>query len=152
MDPRPEIDPVKFGFKSLQETGVSNKHRYRKDHSWLDAKAKENPRRSNPSTAPCNWLEEVLNSWNTNQSCTIDTGRVINYNVVYTRVIEYGHTCVATLYLTNYLAKKEVTAKDVSRAMRDAAKYFKGREHTSVTKLLKRALHHVMVNRCTRLA
>ena len=73
-----EIDSDKLGFTSQGESMVQNKHRYRKDGSWLDARAKESPRRSNPSSAACNWLEQFLNSWNTNQSCTIDTGRVIS--------------------------------------------------------------------------
>lgn len=120
------INTRKLGFKGKQDSNILNQNRYKKNGSWLDARATEDPRRSSPSTAPCNWLEEVLNMWNTNQSCTIDSGRVINY-------------------LLNYIGKKEVTSKDVARAIRDAVKHFSGEEKTTVMKLLKRALHRSQI-------
>ena len=64
--------------------------------------------------------------WNTNQSCTIDSGRVINY-------------------LLNYIGKKEVTSKDVARAIRDASKHFAADQVTTVMKLIKRAVHRPML-------
>ena len=57
---------------------ITNKHRYDKNNAWVDAKGREAPRRSNPSTAAANMLEQLLNGWNTNQSWTIDMGRMIN--------------------------------------------------------------------------
>ena len=45
------------------------------------------------------------------------------------------------MYLTNYLAKNEITARDVSRAMRDAAKHFSGRGDATVLQLIRRVMH-----------
>ena len=73
-----QIDVRKLPFRGDARSRITNKHRYDKNNAWVDAKGREAPRRSNPSTAAANMLEQLLNGWNTNQSCTIDTGRVIN--------------------------------------------------------------------------
>ena len=73
-----KVDLAILPFETNGRSKVTNKHRFGRNNEWVDARARESPRRSNPSTAACNWLEQVLNAWNTNQSCTIDAGRVIN--------------------------------------------------------------------------
>ena len=74
--------------------------------SWLDNIAEAKARRSNQSTAACNWMQEILNVWNTNEACTMNVGMVL-------------------AYLTNYLTKKEVSSDDVKQALRNAEIHFR---------------------------
>jgi hypothetical protein len=72
-------DPEKLGFKGAQHSTIANPERWTTDDKWLDNKPVEQPRRSNPSTAACNWMEEILNVWNTNLSMTLNVGAVLAY-------------------------------------------------------------------------
>ena len=72
-------DPEKLGFKGGQLSTIANPERWTTDNRWLDNKPVEQPRRSNPSTAACNWMEEILNVWNTNLSMTLNVGAVLAY-------------------------------------------------------------------------
>ena len=121
-------DDRKLGFTGRPSTNIANPERKHKNGQWLDNVAQEEPRRSNPSSAACNWMEELLNVWNTNKSCTLNVGKVL-------------------AYLTYYLAKKEVTSDDVKRALQNAEIHFADTEHTNVLKLIKRALRCCIAGR-----
>lgn len=122
------FDADKFGFMSQQETKIANPERWKKNGDWLDCVPQEQPRRSSPSTAACNWMEEIVNVWNTNTSCTLNVGRVL-------------------AYLCNYLAKKEVTSAHVQQALEDAEIHFKDTTETNVLDLIKRAIRCCVAGR-----